>query len=482
MENEQKAYRNIFKATALFGGVQVFNILLSLVRTKIVAVLLGVSGIGLMGLLTNTLAIISSITRLGVDQGAIRDVSMSVGNGKIGEIATVVKRWSLFVGLLGAIVTLSLAPQLSLWSFGTDKYTLAFCWLACTMFFDALTKGQLAIFQGLRKLRTLAKSNLIGATVSLILSIPIYYIWGVDGIVPAMIITYVCSFLISSFYYRKEKITEIPLTVNETVHKGLGIMKLGVILTISGFITTLVSYLFNIYLSSNGGLQDVGLYQSGFNLIEKYVGLIFVAMGTDYYPRLAEVNHDNKKIETIMNQQAIISFLILGPVICLFLPTAPLIIRLLLSKEFLPILPFLSWAILGILFKAASWCMGFIFIAKGANKVFIYSEIASSLIILIFNIIGYNLWNIKGIGIAFTLSYIFHLIIIITLGSWKFKISYNTESKRIFLFTLLPCIVCFLSSTFTLGYIYYFTTILIFLFSAFYSMMELKKRLHLQKR
>ncbi|MEG1838729.1 MAG: hypothetical protein RR220_05500, partial [Bacteroidaceae bacterium] len=100
----------------------------------------------------------------------------------------------------------------------------------------------------------------------------------------------------------------------------------------------------------------------------------------------------------------------------------------------------------------------------------------------IFNIIGYNLWNIKGIGIAFTLSYIFHLIIIITLGSWKFKISYNTESKRIFLFTLLPCIVCFLSSTFTLGYIYYFTTILIFLFSAFYSMMELKKRLHLQKR
>ena len=91
---------------------------------------------------------------------------------------------------------------------------------------------------------------------------------------------------------------------------------------------------------SHGGLQDVGIYQSGFGLIDKYVGLIFVAMSTDYYPRLAAVHTQNTKLSSIMNQQTVVSLLILCPVIAIFLPTAPLIVQLLLTKSFLPVIPF----------------------------------------------------------------------------------------------------------------------------------------------
>ena len=48
---QQKEYRSIVKTTALFGGVQAFQVLLTLVRTKVVALLLGVDGVGLLGLL-----------------------------------------------------------------------------------------------------------------------------------------------------------------------------------------------------------------------------------------------------------------------------------------------------------------------------------------------------------------------------------------------------------------------------------------------
>ena len=50
---QQKEYRSIVKTTALFGGVQAFQVLLTLVRTKVVALLLGVDGVGLLGLLIN---------------------------------------------------------------------------------------------------------------------------------------------------------------------------------------------------------------------------------------------------------------------------------------------------------------------------------------------------------------------------------------------------------------------------------------------
>ena len=42
---QQKEYRSIVKTTALFGGVQAFQVLLTLVRTKVVALLLGVDGV-----------------------------------------------------------------------------------------------------------------------------------------------------------------------------------------------------------------------------------------------------------------------------------------------------------------------------------------------------------------------------------------------------------------------------------------------------
>lgn len=477
MKEEQKAYRSIFKATALFGGVQVFNILLTLIRTKIIAVLLGVNGVGLLGLFNNTLAIISTVTRLGIDQGAIRDISIAQGQGRQKEIVTVVKRWSFFAGLLGSTVTLSLAPQLSQWSFGTEKYTMAFCWLACTLLFDALSKAQLSIFQGLHKLKTLARANLVGATVSLIISIPIYYFYQIDGIVPAIIMTYICSFLFTTYYYRKEKIEEKSMPAKEICYQGKGMMVLGVMLTISGFITTLGSYLFNIYLSRNGGLQDVGLYQAGFNLVEKYIGLIFVAMSTDFYPKLAAVSNDNAQMEQMVNQQAIIGLLIICPIICIFLPTAPLIIQLLLTNEFITIIPFITWAVLGNIFKVASFSLGYILFAKGDSKAFVFTAFLFNTILLIINGIGYQFGNISGLGISFFIYYLLHLCFMYLFVKYRYHITYNKTTFIILIKVLLLSCGTFICILFGGDY-KYVICIPIIIYTCIYSFKQLDNYLN----
>ena len=38
MSEEKVSYREIMKATSLFGGVQVFNIIVALIKSKIIAV------------------------------------------------------------------------------------------------------------------------------------------------------------------------------------------------------------------------------------------------------------------------------------------------------------------------------------------------------------------------------------------------------------------------------------------------------------
>lgn len=438
---QQKEYRSIVKATALFGGVQAFQVLLTLVRTKVVALLLGVDGVGLLGMFNNAISMVQSITGLGINQGGVKSLSSAENPRKAAQIATLIRQMSLYAGLLGSVVVLALSPWLSQWSFGTRNFTGAYMWLACTILFDTLTKGELAIFQGFRRLRILAQANLLGASAGLLISLPIYYIWRTDGVVVAIILSSICGYFATLLFRDKQKVS--PLSIRQ---EGKSIITIGAMLTISGFASTLVSYLFNIYLRSHGGLEDVGIYQSGFGLIDKYIGLIFVAMSTDYYPRLAAVHNENTKLSSIMNQQTVVSLLILCPVITIFLPTAPLIVRLLLTKSFLPVIPFLSWAILGMIFKVVSTSMGYILIVKGAHRLFLGTELFSWSTILITNIIGYTLWGIEGIGIAFLFSYVCYFILISTICYRNFKIGFNKEIIQILLFTIAIAISSFITT------------------------------------
>lgn len=435
---QQKEYRSIVKTTALFGGVQAFQVLLTLVRTKVVALLLGVDGVGLLGLLNNTISMVQSITGLGINQGGVKSISAADNPQKAAQTASLVRQMSLYAGLFGSAVILTLSPWLSQWSFGNRNFTGAYMWLACTLLFDTLMKGELAIFQGFRRLRILAQANLIGASAGLLISLPIYYIWRTDGIVAAIILSSICGYFATLLFRDKQKAPPLPIR-----QEGKSIITIGAILTISAFASTLVSYLFNIYLRSHGGLQDVGIYQSGFGLIDKYVGLIFVAMSTDYYPRLAAVHTQNTKLSSIMNQQTVVSLLILCPVIAIFLPTAPLIVQLLLTKSFLPVIPFLSWAILGMIFKVVSTSLGYILIVKGAHRLFLGSELLSWSTILITNIVGYNLWGIEGIGIAFLFSYLCYLLTVGFICKWKYKINFNKEVILLLLFTIIASLCSF---------------------------------------
>lgn len=468
---QQKEYRSIVKATALFGGVQAFQVLLTLVRTKVVALLLGVDGVGTLSLLNNTISMVQSITGLGINQGGVKSISGADNPRKAVQLASLVRQMSLYAGLFGSVVILGLAPYLSQWSFGNRDFTGAYMWLACTLLFDTLTKGELAIFQGFRRLRILAQANLLGASAGLFVSIPIYYVWGINGVVAAIIISSACSYLATLIFRHKPQAPKLAMR-----QEGKSIITIGAMLTISGFVSTLVSYLFNIYLRSHGGVEDVGIYQSGFGLIDKYIGLIFVAMSTDYYPRLAAAHTHNTKLNSIMNQQTVVSLLILCPVIAIFLPTAPWIVRLLLTESFLPVIPFLSWAILGMIFKVVSTSMGYILIVKGAHRLFLGSELLSWSTIMITNIIGYNLWGIEGIGIAFLFSYVSYFLIMAVICKKTFKITYNKETFLLFFLTIFVSTISFISVYYLSSinpWIGYTTCTILVFFSTYFSMKKL---------
>src|SRR3954451_24297334 len=113
MVSKQSSYRQIMKATSIFGGVQVFNIIISIIRSKFIAILLGPAGMGIAGLLTSTIGLIGSITNFGLGSSAVRNVAVAVAaedNDKIKTTVSIIRRLVWMTGLLGTLITICFSP------------------------------------------------------------------------------------------------------------------------------------------------------------------------------------------------------------------------------------------------------------------------------------------------------------------------------------------------------------------------------------
>ena len=126
MDTENRnSYKQSLKATSLFGGVQIFNILIQIIRSKFAAVLLGPEGMGVMGLLNSTITMISSFTNCGLGTSAVRNIAEANGANdtkRIALIISVFRRLVWITGLTGALICLVSASLLSQVTFGNTDY------------------------------------------------------------------------------------------------------------------------------------------------------------------------------------------------------------------------------------------------------------------------------------------------------------------------------------------------------------------------
>ena len=136
MPKQNNDFTSIFKSTSLFGAVQVFNILISVIRSKIVAIWIGPTGMGVLGLLMSTLKVVGEFTKLGLSTTAVREIAQTESKGDTQEtnlIIATIRKIVWFTGLLGVLLTLILSPFLSYLAFDSYDYTMAFVWISISI-------------------------------------------------------------------------------------------------------------------------------------------------------------------------------------------------------------------------------------------------------------------------------------------------------------------------------------------------------------
>lgn len=478
---EQKGYRTAFKATSIFGGVQVVTILVGIVKSKLVAIWLGAAGFGMMSLFNAAINLISAITNLGLQSSAVRDIAVANGENDATKLANIVKairRWVWGTGLIGASITIALSPWLSEWLFESNEYVGSFIFLSSTVLLIGLYSNHYALLQGTRRLKLMASANVYGSIAGFVCSVPMFYFFREGGIVYALILTALSTVVVSYLFARKVKLVVVEQSIKESYHIGLSTVKLGIMMALSNIAVYLVQFVVKAFITRYGNLTDVGLYQAGWVLNTQYLGLVFTAMAKDYFPRLSQLSYDNTKMKHAVNQQAEIAVLILAPMVIGMIVFLPIIIKVLYSGSFMDIIPMTKWFLVGSMLKAGSWAISFVFLAKGAGKVFLFNELGIKCFTLPTYILGYVSWGLVGIGYAYTLCYLIYFVWVVIVSVKKYHISYSSVFWKLLLF------ICFFQCLYVISESYYSSLtvrytvgcIAILAITA-YSAIELKKRL-----
>ncbi len=447
MAEAKHSYQSMLKATSLFGGVQLANIIMAVLRSKFIALFIGPAGMGIASLLMATLNVLLAITNLGLDRSGVKEIAAHGSDTEQQkETLGVLKTLFVITAVIGVVLMVLMAPWISLWTFGDAHYTTHIRAISFALLFKQLTQSTLTRLQGLRILSGLAKANVWGNLIALLVTVPLYYYWRIDAIVPAIIVTAVISFLVAQRVDAKSGGHISWTTPLNAWNKGKPMMRLGVLLSLSSIITLLVGYGIQLFISGLGGLSDVGLYNAGFLILNTYVGLIFTAMGTDYFPRLSEVGQDLFKTKLIVGRQAELATLLMLPIIVVFLAFSPWIITLLYTVEFKAVVPLVQWGILGMLFKAVSFSLGYVIIARGDSSLFLRTTISFNAILFALNAAGYYHYGLMGLGMSFLVYYVIHFFSLIVIVKWRYDLTLSRGLYVLFGSGLVLCSAVLISA------------------------------------
>ncbi|MBX4869861.1 O-antigen translocase [Rhizobium bangladeshense] len=410
-----QTYTQILKSTMLMGGSSLVNVALSIIRNKAFAVLLGPEGVGLIGLYGSIIDIAQAIAGLGVSSSGVRRVAEAAGTGdteRIARSAIALRRISVVLGVLGALLLMALAFPVSSFTFGDYQHVGGVMLLSLAVFFRLVAAGQSALIQGLRGIANLARINVLSGLFGTMVSIPLIYLFGAPAIAPSLVAIAAVSILPTWWYSRKICRHPTPMSPPQFGREATALLRLGVAFMASGLLTFGAAYAIRIIVLNEGGVVAAGLYQAAWALGGLYAGFILQAMGTDFYPRLTAIAADNAECNRLVNEQAEISMLLAGPGLIVTLTLAPLVMSLFYSAEFHGAVDLLRWICLGMMLRIVAWPMGFIVLAKGAQTIFFWTEVAATLVHVGLAWLFVAKLGAPGAGMAFFGLYVWHSILI----------------------------------------------------------------------
>ncbi len=443
-DSEAPSHGEALKSTSIIGGSTAIVMLIRIVRTKVLAQLLGPAGIGLEAIYDSVVSVARTAADLGISSSGVRQIAAAVGAGSDLLIATTVftlRRTCLLLAAIGAGGFFLGREPISRLALGNTDHASDIGLLSLMLFCGVLVGGQGALLQGMRRIGDLAKMNIFGAVIGAAVSIPIVFLWGRAGIPVYMVLAAAVGVLISWFYARRVRLEQIRISLRQVSTEARALLSLGFVFLASGLMTTGALFLLRVFVIHQEGLTGAGQFQAANALSMVYVGFVLQAMGTDFYPRLTAVAGDNRRCNRLVNEQADVSILLALPGILATIALAPLVIQLFYSSKFDKAAEILCWQAVGMYLRVNSWPMGFIILAKGRGTAFFWTDVVSYSVYIGLGWLGLKVFGLAGTGMAFLGLYLFHWCVVYAVVRKMSDFRLSRQNMRLSLLGAATCAI-----------------------------------------
>ena len=435
--SEGNSYRQILRSSSIIGGASVINILIGLLRTKVAAVVLGPAGFGLIGLLSNLMATATTLAAVG--SGVVGTRQIAAANATNDEMTLATSRRALFWGtlalaLLGSSLFWLLKDVLATKVLDDASLSGAVGWLALGVGLSVAAGSQSALLNGMRRIGDMARTSVLSALLATIVGVPVLLHWREQGLLAYLLLTPISTFGVGYWYTsRLPGIARAPLAWNNLRREWGALARLGIPVMLAGLVALVGQLLIRTTVQHDLGLEALGHFEAAWVISMTYAGFVLRAMGTDFYPRLTALIRESVELNRLVNEQSEATFLLAGPVLLAMIGLAPWVVELLYSDKFAEAASILRWQIIGDIFKVACFPLGYIILAAGEGRTYLFSDTLAMGVFVSAAWIGLPLIGISATGVAFLLMYMVHLPVVFWLAHRRSGFRWNAAVWKLLL-------------------------------------------------
>jgi PST family polysaccharide transporter len=388
------SFARILRSSALMGGAAGVSLIAALIRNKLIAMLLGPAGLGVFGILSQYAGMMSQIFGLGAGSTAVRHIADVDEEHRL-QRESEVRSFTWKVSVIGAIGAAALALPVCYWSFDGPEnlHLVAIAGLAAPLLIVAGAWS--AVMQARKQIGDLAKVQVISAIIGVVVSAPLVWFFGAIGTATSIVVVAGLPSLV--IYLMRRSPANCGPASDDGTRKllRLGVAMLGIIA-----VTQLSLYATRILIISYAGMEHAGFYQAALATAGSIPNFIFVAMGVDYFPRVAAAR-DEDEILGLTNGQIQAGIMMALPLFAGLILFGRQLLTLLYSADFTPAEDVQGWMIWGVACRLVSWPIGYWLMAKASAKEIFVIEGAGAAMAPLLTLALLPQFGFSAVGIAY---------------------------------------------------------------------------------
>lgn len=351
------------------------NIVANVARVKLFALAFGTAGVGLLGMLQAVMGTATMAAGLGMDGIAVRELAVARSQSDqeyVARIRAALTRGAMLLGALGALAVIVLAPVISRAVELPESVNLI-RFSAIGVLAGVVAANFKALINGFEQITALARASIISAIVTFALTAAAILFDATLATAVATIAAPVALLGSHAFFLRR-----LPASAAQPLPTA--VRTVGHLATVASWFTLAGLLPFAVQLGSRAiinrhlGLDAVGLYQACWTLSATYVGVLLSSVSTSLLPRLSGLQGKKSEVTAAVNEQARIYLTLFAPVFGVMLVAAPLLLRLLYSKDFSVAADLLRWQMLGDVFKIPVWTLATSIAAARLGRIYLAIE------------------------------------------------------------------------------------------------------------